>query len=58
MYEALFVDDGMQGFKSYKYVAVSNKQLFEMKLRGMVNTQNHELAMEALDYVGVEWPIP
>ena len=58
VYEALFYDDGMQGFKSYKYVAVSNKQLFEMKLRGMVNTESHEHAEKALKYLGVEWPIP
>ena len=58
VYEATFFDDGSQGFKSYKYVAVSNKQLFEMKLRGMVNTESHERAMEALDYLDVSWPIP
>ena len=58
IYEASFFDDGVQGFKAHKIVSVSNKQLFEMKLRGMVNTESNERAKEALDYLDVEWPIP
>lgn len=58
VYEASFFDDGVEGFKAHKIVSVSDKQLFEMKLRGMVNTESNERALEALDYLGVEWPIP
>lgn len=58
VYEAMFMDDGVQGFKAHKIVSVSDKQIFEMKLRGMVNTDSNKRATEALEYLGVEWPIP
>lgn len=58
VYEASFFDDGVQGFKAHKIVSVSDRQIFEMKLRGMVNTESNERAIEALKYLGVEWPLP
>jgi len=58
IYEATFWDEGTSGFKAHKIVSVSNKQAFEMKLRGWINTESNERATEALDYLGVEWPIP
>jgi len=58
VYEATFFDDGNTGFKAHKIISVSDKQSFEMKLRGWINTESNERATEALDYLGVEWPIP
>jgi hypothetical protein len=58
VYETQFFDDGDTSMNSHKIVPVSNKQLFEMKLKGMVNTDNHNRAKQALDYLGVAWPIP
>ena len=58
VYETSFWDDGISGMNSYKKIAVNRKQLFEMKLRGMVNTESRERADEALVYLGIEWPLP
>jgi len=58
VYEASFWDEGVSGMNSNKIVTVSKRQLFEMKLKGMVNTSSHERAVEALTYVDVKWPIP
>lgn len=58
VYEASFWDEGVSTMNSNKIIAVSKRQLFEMKLKGMVNTNDHERAAEALAYVDVKWPIP
>jgi len=58
VYEASFFDDGVQGFKAHKIIPVNDKQLFEMKLRGMVDTENRKHADAALVYLGITWPIP
>ena len=58
IYETTFWDEGVTGFKAHKIISVSDKQSFEMKLRGWINTESHERAIKALDYLGVEWPIP
>lgn len=58
VYECSFWDDGGTGMNSHKRVAVNRKQLFEMKLRGMVNTESRERADEALIYLGITWPLP
>ena len=58
VYQAKFFDQGFEMMKSYKVVPVSQKQLFEMKLRGMINTENRERAVQAQEYLGIDWPMP
>lgn len=58
IYEATFMDDGRSSMNAFKIVSISKKQLFEMKLRGMIDTENRDHAVQAMKQLGVVWPLP
>ena len=58
VYVAEFFSDGIERTESFRMVLVNQKQLFEMKLRGMIDTENKERAKQAQEYLGIEWPMP
>jgi hypothetical protein len=58
IYEASFWDEGISGMSAFKKINVSKKRLFEMKLRGMIETEDRSRAVQAMKELGVEWPLP
>lgn len=57
VYEANYTDSDFK-HSAFLIVLVNQKQLFEMKLRGMIDTNNREHAVLAQKYLGIEWPMP
>ena len=58
IYEATFMDEGPSTMNAFKKISISKKQLFEMKLKGMIDTDNRDRAVQAMKQLGVEWPLP
>ncbi len=58
IYEANFWDEGISGMSAFKKINVSKKQLFEMKLKGMIETENRDRAVQAMKELEIEWPLP
>ncbi len=58
IYVATFWDEGVSGMKAFKKIHVSKKRLFEMKLRGMIETEDRGRAVQAMKELGIEWPLP
>ncbi len=58
IYVANFWDEGIEGMKAYKKVDISKKQLFEMKLRGMIETEDRGRAVQAMKELNIDWPLP
>lgn len=57
-YTASFEDTGTVHQKAHIAIPVSKRQMFQLKLMGCFETKNRERAVKALEYLGVEWPLP
>ena len=57
-YAATFVDTGTVHQKAHITIPVTKRQMFQLKLMGCYETKNRERAVKALEYLGVEWPLP
>ena len=57
-YISTFVDTGMVTHKAYISIPVSKRQMFQLKLMGCYETTDRERAVKALEYLGVDWPLP
>ena len=57
-YIASFVDTGTEHMKAHARFPVSKRQMFQLKLMGCYKTQDRERAVKALEYLGVDWPLP
>ncbi len=57
-YVARFVDTGMETHRAHIRIPVSKRQMFQLKLMGCYETKNRERAVKALEFLGVDWPLP
>ena len=58
IYEANFWDEGISGMSAFKKINVSKKQLFEMKLRDMIESEDRGRAVQAMKELNIDWPLP
>jgi hypothetical protein len=57
-YVSTFLDSGVEHQKAYVRFPVTKRQMFQLRLMGCYKTQNRKQAIKALEYLGVDWPLP
>lgn len=57
-YVSTFLDSGIVEQEAYARFPATKRQMFQLRLMGCYKTHDREQAVKALEYLGVEWPLP
>ena len=57
-YVASFIDTGVEHQKAHIRIPVTKRKMFQLKLMGCYKTTDRERAVKALEFLGVDWPLP
>lgn len=57
-YIASFIDTGTVHQEAHIRIPATKRQMFQLKLMGCYKTTERERAVKALEYLGVDWPLP